>query len=197
MGVDRDDPEVEHLVESEIPLMAVDLDVVGRRADLRRVGQRRRRDGSRCAISTASGTGGSRRSPARRTRKPGADRMLGYRAELQALGLESRPGYEQGGDFYTESGEACDAGAPRAAGAADRRVRGRGHDGRRRDAGGAGGRPARPGRRLRRRLRRHPARAAPQPGADDDSGRTRSGSVSPQHARSSSRSRTPRSRRRC
>ena len=33
--------------------------------------------------------------------------MLGYRAELQALGLENRPGYEQGGDFYTESGEAA------------------------------------------------------------------------------------------
>jgi LacI family transcriptional regulator len=33
--------------------------------------------------------------------------MLGYRAELHALGLENRPGYEQAGDFYSESGEAA------------------------------------------------------------------------------------------
>ena len=37
--------------------------------------------------------------------KPGADRMVGFRAELQALGLESHPEYEQVGDWYTESGE--------------------------------------------------------------------------------------------
>src|SRR5204862_6918258 len=37
--------------------------------------------------------------------KPGADRMIGFRAELHALGLESHPEYEQIGDWYTESGE--------------------------------------------------------------------------------------------
>ena len=31
--------------------------------------------------------------------------MVGFRAELQALGIESHPEYEQIGDWYTESGE--------------------------------------------------------------------------------------------
>jgi LacI family transcriptional regulator len=39
--------------------------------------------------------------------KPAADRLLGYRAEVQALSLELRPEYEAEGDFYTESGEAA------------------------------------------------------------------------------------------
>jgi LacI family transcriptional regulator len=39
--------------------------------------------------------------------KPAADRLLGYRAELQELGLTPLPGYEAAGDFYMESGEAA------------------------------------------------------------------------------------------
>jgi LacI family transcriptional regulator len=39
--------------------------------------------------------------------KPAADRLLGYRAEVHAVGLEPRPEYEVQGDFYTESGEAA------------------------------------------------------------------------------------------
>lgn len=106
MGVDRRDPEVERLLESGIPLIAVDLDIVGPRAShvssdnvggarlavrhLHALGHRR--------IATISGP---------QATKPGADRMLGFRDELQALGLESRTGYEQPGDFYSESGEAA------------------------------------------------------------------------------------------
>jgi LacI family transcriptional regulator len=37
--------------------------------------------------------------------KPGADRLLGYRAEIGALGLEVDPAYVVEGDFYTTSGE--------------------------------------------------------------------------------------------
>jgi LacI family transcriptional regulator len=37
--------------------------------------------------------------------KPGADRTLGYRAEMAGLGLEIPAGYEIEGDFYPESGE--------------------------------------------------------------------------------------------
>jgi LacI family transcriptional regulator len=37
--------------------------------------------------------------------KPGADRTLGYRAEMAALGLEIPKGYEVEGDFYSESAE--------------------------------------------------------------------------------------------
>ena len=155
MGVDREDPEVERLVESGIPTH-------GRRPRHRRPPRaptsRRTTsaaDGSRCAISTALGH--RRIATISGPFKPGADRMLGYRAELQALGLENRPGYEQGGDFYTESGEAAMrallalpepptavfAAADMMAIGAMRAVQAR--------------RPARPGRRLRRRLRRHPA----------------------------------------
>lgn len=104
MGVDREDPEVERLVESGIPLMAVDLDIVGRRAayvSSDNVG------GGRLAVRHLHGLGHRRIATISGPYKPGADRLLGYRAELQALGLENRPGYEQGGDFYTESGEAA------------------------------------------------------------------------------------------
>jgi LacI family transcriptional regulator len=106
MGVDRDDPEVERLLESKIPLIAVDLDVAGDHAScvasdnvggarlavghLYRLGHRR--------IATIAGP---------QETKPGADRLLGFRAELRSLGLESRADYEQIGDFYSESGEAA------------------------------------------------------------------------------------------
>jgi LacI family transcriptional regulator, galactose operon repressor len=106
MGVDRNDPEVAKLLESSIPLIGVDLDVAGPHASyvasdnvggarlavrhLHRLGHRR--------IATIAGPLDS---------KPGADRLLGYRAEIQALGLEARPEYEQVGDFYAESGEAA------------------------------------------------------------------------------------------
>jgi LacI family transcriptional regulator len=104
MGVDRDDPEVTKLLEAQIPLVGVDLDVSGPTAThvasdsvggarlavrhLHELGHRR--------IATIAGPQDS---------KPGADRLVGYRAELQALGLESRPEYEEIGDWYTESGE--------------------------------------------------------------------------------------------
>ena len=84
--------------------MAVDLDIVGRRAayvSSDNVG------GGRLAVRHLHGLGHRRIATISGPFKPGADRMLGYRAELQALGLENRPGYEQGGDFYTESGEAA------------------------------------------------------------------------------------------
>jgi LacI family transcriptional regulator len=106
MGVDLADPEVAKLLESDTPIMAVDLDVAGPRASscssdnvggarlavrhLHALGHRR--------IAHISGLSDS---------KAGGDRLLGYRAELQALGLESRPGYEQPGDFYADSGEAA------------------------------------------------------------------------------------------
>jgi LacI family transcriptional regulator len=104
MGVDRDDPEVTKLLEAQIPLVGVDLDVSGPTAThvasdnvggarlavrhLHKLGHRR--------IATIAGPQDS---------KPGADRLVGHRAELQALGLGSRPEYEEVGDWYTESGE--------------------------------------------------------------------------------------------
>ena len=104
MGVDRRDPEVVKLVEAGIPLIGVDIDVAGAKAThvasdnvggarlavrhLHELGHRR--------IATIAGPQDS---------KPGADRLVGFRAELHELGLETRPEYEQVGDWYTESGE--------------------------------------------------------------------------------------------
>jgi LacI family transcriptional regulator len=106
MGVDRHDPEVEKLLESGIPLIGVDLDIVGKRASYvssDNVG------GARLAVRHLHALGHMRIATIAgpQETKAGADRLLGYRAELQALGLDNRPGYEQMGDFYSESGEAA------------------------------------------------------------------------------------------
>jgi LacI family transcriptional regulator len=106
MGVDRDDPEVARLLDSKIPLIAVDLDVRGERAShvaSDNVG------GARLAVRHLHGLGHGRIATIAGPldSKPGADRLLGFRAELQALGLPARPEYEQVGDFYTESGKAA------------------------------------------------------------------------------------------
>ena len=106
MGVDRHDPEVERLLESGIPVIGVDLDIVGRRAShvsSDNVG------GARIAVRHLHGLGHRRIATigGLQGTKPGADRMLGFRAERQALGFEAHPGYEQPGDFYSESGEAA------------------------------------------------------------------------------------------
>ena len=104
MGVDRADLEVEKLLASETPIIGVDLDVSGKRASFvssdnlggARLAVRHLHSLGHTRIATIAGPQGT---------KPGADRLLGFRAELQALGLEAPPGYEQDGDFYSESGE--------------------------------------------------------------------------------------------
>jgi LacI family transcriptional regulator len=106
MGVDRHDPEVEKLLQSGIPLIGVDLDIVGEHASYvasDNVG------GARKAVRHLHSLGHTRIATVAgpQDTRPGGDRMLGFRAELQALGLESPPGYEQVGDFYSESGEAA------------------------------------------------------------------------------------------
>ena len=104
MGVDRDDPEVEKLRHSRIPLIAVDLEIVGEHASYvtsDNVG------GARLAVRHLHALGHRRIATIAgpQDTKPGADRLLGFRAELRALGLDARPPYEQLGDFYAESGE--------------------------------------------------------------------------------------------
>ena len=132
MGVDRDDPEVEKLVRSPVPVIAVDLDVSGDHTSYvasDNIG------GARLAVRHLHGLGHTRiatiAGPAET--KPGADRILGYRAEMNALGLEIHPGYVAEGDFYAESAEQLDAVAAPATHPADRRVRRGRHDGGRRD----------------------------------------------------------------
>ena len=104
MGVDRDDPEVEKLVRSPVPVIGVDLDVSGDHTSYvasDNIG------GARLAVRHLHGLGHTRiatiAGPA--DTKPGADRILGYRAEMNALGLEIHPGFLAEGDFYAESAE--------------------------------------------------------------------------------------------
>jgi len=104
MGVERDDPEVEKLVESRIPLIGVDIAVAGDRASWvssDNVG------GARLAVRHLHSLGHTRIATiaGAQDTKPGVDRLLGYRAELHDLGLDRRAEYEQVGDFYVQSGE--------------------------------------------------------------------------------------------
>jgi LacI family transcriptional regulator len=85
-------------------VVAVDIDVVGDHTSYvasDNIG------GARLAVRHLHSLGHTRiasiTGPA--STKPGADRTLGYRAEMAELGLPIPPGYELEGDFYAESGE--------------------------------------------------------------------------------------------
>jgi LacI family transcriptional regulator len=106
MGVRRDDPEVEKLVRSAIPVIGVDLDISGPRTSHvtsdnvggARLAVRHLHELGHTQIATIAGP---------QDTKPGADRLLGYRAELRALGLAADPAHEVEGDFYSDSGGAA------------------------------------------------------------------------------------------
>jgi LacI family transcriptional regulator len=108
-GVDRADPEIPKLLDAAMPLVAVDLEVVGAHATWvssdnvggARLAVRHLHDLGHTRIATITGLV--------RT-KPGDERLEGYRSEMASLGLAMRPDYERGGDFYADSG----AGAMRA-----------------------------------------------------------------------------------
>jgi LacI family transcriptional regulator len=105
MGVDPHDPEIQKLARSNIPCVAVDLDLVGRRTghvisdNL---------EGARLAVRHLHERGHERIAivTGMLSTRPGVDRLLGYRAELEALGLAYRDDYVQEGDFYFDSGHA-------------------------------------------------------------------------------------------
>lgn len=106
MGARRTDPRIAEVLEAAVPCMAVDLDVAGPRAGsvasdsvegaamavrhLHELGHRR--------IALIGG-------PAET--KPGADRLAGFRREVERLGLPREDGYEQEGNFYPGSGHAA------------------------------------------------------------------------------------------
>ena len=87
MGVERSDPEVEKLVRSPVPVIAVDLDVVGDHTSFvasdniggARLAVRHLHALGHTSIATIAGPSET---------KPAADRTLGYRAEMAELGLE-------------------------------------------------------------------------------------------------------------
>jgi LacI family transcriptional regulator len=106
MGVDRADPELRKLLEAGIPTIAVDLDVEGSHASYvtsdnvggARLAVRHLHELGHTQIATIAGLLGT---------KPGADRLAGFRAELEALKLKPRREYEREGDFNMESGAAA------------------------------------------------------------------------------------------
>jgi LacI family transcriptional regulator len=103
MGLDADDPEVRRLVRSELPTVGVDVELAdpattyvmsdnvdGAQRAVRyfhSIGHRR--------IATITGL---------LDKRPGVDRLRGYRQALQACGLAYRDEYVGYGDFYVESG---------------------------------------------------------------------------------------------
>ena len=103
MGMDPAEDEVQKLVKARIPLVAVDAELVGGRSGFvisdnlggARLAVRHLRQQGHDRIATLTGILSTR---------PGADRLLGYRAELEAQGLPYRDDYVQEGDFYFESG---------------------------------------------------------------------------------------------
>jgi LacI family transcriptional regulator len=103
---DAEEPELQTLMAAGTPVVAVDLALAGKRASYvasdnlggARLAVRHLHDLGHTRIATIAGLSHT---------KPAADRLLGYRAELQELGLKAHPGYEAPGDFYIESGEAA------------------------------------------------------------------------------------------
>jgi len=103
---DAEQPELQKLIAAGTPVVAVDLALAGNRAshvESDNLG------GARLAVRHLHGLGHRRIATivGLAHTKPAADRLLGYRAELQDLGLPQRPEYEAPGDFYLESGEAA------------------------------------------------------------------------------------------
>jgi LacI family transcriptional regulator len=105
-GVDRSDPEIPKLLEARMPLVAVDLEVVGERATWvssdnvggARLAVRHLHERLHKRIATITGLVET---------KPGGERLEGYRSEMTSLGLATPAAYERGGDFYADSGDAA------------------------------------------------------------------------------------------
>jgi LacI family transcriptional regulator len=103
---DAEEPELQKLLASGTPVVAVDLALAGTRASYvasDNIG------GARLAVRHLHGLGHTRIATigGLAHTKPAADRLLGYRAELHELGLQPTVEYEAPGDFYIESGEAA------------------------------------------------------------------------------------------
>ncbi|MGC9974577.1 MAG: substrate-binding domain-containing protein [Gaiellaceae bacterium] len=102
-GISDDDPEYKPILDSGLPVIFVDNDVIGSHAGsvmsanvdgmaevvrhLHETGRRR--------IAHISGHLGTR---------PGTDRLFGYKTELDRLELPSRPEYVEQGDYFAPSG---------------------------------------------------------------------------------------------
>jgi LacI family transcriptional regulator len=103
MGVDEEDPEVRRLVRSDLPTVGVDLEVSGP-ATTYVISDNT--DGAQRAVRYFHSLGHRRIATITGLldKRPGADRLRGYRQALQASGLAYRDEYVAYGDFYVESG---------------------------------------------------------------------------------------------
>jgi LacI family transcriptional regulator len=103
IGLDPEDPEVRRLTRGEVPCVGIDMDLEGEATEVvmsdnvsgAEAAVRHLHDLGHRRIATITGMLESR---------PGIDRLRGYRAAAQALGLAYRDEYVAYGDFYAESG---------------------------------------------------------------------------------------------
>jgi LacI family transcriptional regulator len=105
MGIDEDDPQVETMTLAGLPCVAVDLELGGRRTGFV---TSENREGAAQAVRHLHALGHERIATVTGPlgTLPGRDRLDGYRAELERLGIERRAEYVVEGDFYDESGYA-------------------------------------------------------------------------------------------
>src|SRR6478609_11702241 len=103
MGVDPSDDEVRRLVRSDLPCVGVDVDLEG---PATRTVMSDNVAGARTAVEHLHALGHRRIATitGMLESRPGMDRLRGYRAAVQALGLAYRDEYVAYGDFYAESG---------------------------------------------------------------------------------------------
>jgi LacI family transcriptional regulator len=108
IGLDPEDPEVRRLTRGEVPCVGIDMDLEGEATEVvmsdnvsgAEAAVRHLHDLGHRRIATITGMLESR---------PGIDRLRGYRAAAQALGLAYRDEYVAYGDFYAESGREATA----------------------------------------------------------------------------------------
>ncbi len=103
MGADPEDPEVRRLVRSELPTVGVDVELDGPATTFVICDNT---DGAAKAVRYLHSLGHRRIATITGLleKRPGADRLRGYRQALQATGLAYRDEYVAYGDFYVESG---------------------------------------------------------------------------------------------
>jgi LacI family transcriptional regulator len=108
MGLDAEDPELRRLARAELPCVGVDMQVEGPATE---VVMSDNVDGAEQAVRHLHALGHRRIATITGMieSRPGIDRLRGFRAALQELGLAYRDEYVAYGDFYFESGRAATA----------------------------------------------------------------------------------------
>ena len=106
MGVDAQDADVRLLAAAGVPCVAVDAELGGSRSGFV---TSENSEGAAAAVRHLHALGHERIATVTGplSTMPGADRLDGYRAEHERLGLPVRDEYVLEGDFYDESGRAA------------------------------------------------------------------------------------------